>query len=139
MDNNTIESLREALKVSPNNIPLKLHLANILVHAERLDEAEKEFSELITLTDDAESKTGLANVFYLKGEYSKCNVILETLIHNENNDFDTLILYAKALIKEKSLEKAKVFMHWHYRKIQGSEMKNWTMNCGLVHRVLKTS
>ncbi len=106
MDNNTIESLREALKVSPNNIPLKLHLANILVHAERLDEAEKEFSELITLTDDAESKTGLANVFYLKGEYSKCNVILETLIHNENNDFDTLILYAKALIKEKSLEKA---------------------------------
>lgn len=107
MDNNTIESLREALKVSPNNIPLKLHLANILVHAERLDEAEKEFSELITLTDDAESKTGLANVFYLKGEYSKCNVILETLIHNENNDFDTLILYAKALIKEKSLEKAK--------------------------------
>ncbi len=107
MDNNSIESLREALKVSPNNIPLKLHLANILVHAERLDEAEKEFSELITLTDDAESKTGLANVFYLKGEYSKCNVILETLIHNENNDFDTLILYAKALIKEKSLEKAK--------------------------------
>lgn len=106
MDAHMIESLRQALKVSPQNVPLKMHLAEVLKNAGRLEEAEQEFAELISLTDSPESKTGLSSVFYLKGEYSKCNVVLEELIQQGNNDLDTLILHAKALVKEHSISKA---------------------------------
>ena len=75
-DNNSINSLKEALKFSPNNVPLKQHLAETLLRANRLDEAEIEYSELLRISSDPKSKAGLAKTFFLKGEYSKCNVIL---------------------------------------------------------------
>lgn len=106
MDNNTISSLREALRFSPENVPLKKHLAETLLHALMLDEAEKEYRELLTITDTAEIKTGLSRVFYLKGEYSRCNVILEELIQSGYSDFDGLILHAKALLKEHAVTRA---------------------------------
>ncbi|MES2733290.1 MAG: tetratricopeptide repeat protein, partial [Bacteroidota bacterium] len=106
MDDNSINNLRDALKFSPNNIPLKQHLAEILLKANRLDEAEIEYLELIKISPDKKSKIGLAKTFFLKGEYSTCNVILEEVIENGFQDFDVLILYTQALLKEKSIDKA---------------------------------
>lgn len=106
MDDNTINNLKEALKVSPGNIPLKQYLADTLLKASQLDEAEKEYKEIMAMADTHQSKTGLARVFYLKGQYSQCNVILEELIHTDAVDFDVLILHAKALLKEHSIAKA---------------------------------
>ena len=106
MDDNAINSLKEALKVSPGNIPLKKHLAETLINAKRFDEAEKEYKELLVLADTDEIKTSLSKVFYLKGEYSQCNVILEELIHSGYAGFEGLILHAKALLKEHSIAKA---------------------------------
>lgn len=106
MDDSTINNLREALKFSPGNIPLKQHLADTLLKASLLDEAEKEYKEIMAMADTIQSKTGLAKVFYQKGQFSQCNVILEELIQNESVDFDVLILHAKALLKERSMAKA---------------------------------
>ena len=106
MDENAINSLREALKISPNNIPLKQHLAEILLKLNRLEEAEQEYAELVQMNGSHTSKLGLAKVFFLREEYSKCNVILEELIEEDNADFEGLILYAKALLREQSVSKA---------------------------------
>jgi transitional endoplasmic reticulum ATPase len=106
MDENSINSLKEALRFSPDNIPLKQHLAEILLNANRLEEAEKEYSELLNISGDTKSKFGLARIFFLKSEYSKCNVILEHLIEDEPRDFDILLLYARALLREKSIDAA---------------------------------
>ncbi len=106
MDDHTINSLREALKFSPNNIPLKQHLAETLLQANRLDEAQTEFSELLQLTSDNKAKTGLAKTFYKKGEYSKCNVILEGIVDEGQEDFEVLLLHTRALLKEKAIAKA---------------------------------
>ena len=38
--------------------------------------------------------------------YSKCNVILEQIIDRQGHDFDTLILYARALLREHSVADA---------------------------------
>ena len=103
MDENTINSLREALKFSPDNIPLRHHLAEILVQANRLPEAEAEYLELMKLAPDDKTKTGLATVYFKQEAYSKCNVILEAVIEGGNPSFDTLILYSRALLKEKSI------------------------------------
>jgi transitional endoplasmic reticulum ATPase len=107
MDDNTIDNLKEALKFSPENIPLKKYLADTLLNAHRLDEAEKEYLELLALNDTLEIKSTLAKVFYLKGEYAKCNVILEEVIHNGHGNFEVLILHAKALLKEREVAKAR--------------------------------
>jgi transitional endoplasmic reticulum ATPase len=106
MDNNAIDSLREALKLSPDNVPLKLHLAETLLNAARLDEAEKEFTELLGLSAEKKIKLGLAKTFFAKGSYSKCNVILESILEEDIADFNVYILYAKALLKEHSVPKA---------------------------------
>ncbi|MEO6455546.1 MAG: AAA family ATPase [Ginsengibacter sp.] len=106
MDNNTINSLKEALKFSPGNVPLKKYLAETLLNASRLDEAEIEYKELLAITETNELKTSLSKVFYLKGEYSQCNVILEELINSGYSDFKVLILHARALLKENSVAKA---------------------------------
>ncbi|MBE7173231.1 MAG: ATP-binding protein [Williamsia sp.] len=107
MDEHTINSLKEALKFSPGNIPLKKHLADTLLQASRYEEAEKEYKELLAISDTPAIKIGLSQVFYMKGEYSQCNVILEELLHSGYQDFDLLILHAKALLKERSIAKAR--------------------------------
>lgn len=103
MDDNTINSLREALQFSPGNIPLKQHLAEVLLKANRLAEAETEYRELLALSNTDKVKAGLAHVYYLQKDYSKCNVILESL---ERPDFDMLLLHARALLKENDLQQA---------------------------------
>ncbi len=106
MDNETIQNLKEALKFSPNNIPLKLHLAEMLFKANRLEEAKQEFQELLKLDHNPKHKYGLASVFYALGEFSKCNVILEELIDSHHATFEMLVLHCRALVKEKEIPKA---------------------------------
>jgi AAA+ superfamily predicted ATPase len=106
MDDNTIEHLREALRISPGNVPLKIHLADTLLNMNRLDEAEKEFSELLKLSNDQRVKTGLARVFFQQGKYSQCNVILEELMDSGRPGFEEIILYSRALVREGSIGEA---------------------------------
>tara|TARA_R110002050_G_scaffold191297_2_gene326047 strand:+ start:441 stop:1754 length:1314 start_codon:yes stop_codon:yes gene_type:complete len=106
MNENTIESLKEALKYSPENAPLRLLLAENLLSLNRLEEAEAEYSILLKSSDDLKIKVGLAKVYYKKGNYSACNVILEEMIEMGSKDLKLLSLYAKALLKEDELAKA---------------------------------
>lgn len=106
MNDNTIESLREALKQSPDNIPLRLLLADNLLTLNRLEEAEKEYTTILKLSNETRPKIGLATVFYKKGSYSACNVILEEVIDQGTNEINVYALYAKCLLKEHSITKA---------------------------------
>lgn len=106
MTDTTIDSLRDALKHSPDNAPLRLLLAETLLTLNRLEEAETEYSTLLKQTSDTKAKVGLAKVFFKKGSYSACNVILEEVIDNGTRDINVFTLYAKGLLKENSTAKA---------------------------------
>jgi transitional endoplasmic reticulum ATPase len=106
MNDNTIDSLREALKHSPDNIPLRLLLADTLLTLSRFEEAEAEYSALLKLSNDNKAKVGLAKVFFTKGNYSACNVILEEVLDGGTSDLSVFTLYAKGLLKENSIVKA---------------------------------
>jgi transitional endoplasmic reticulum ATPase len=106
MNESTIESLREALKQSPNNTPLRLLLADTLLGLNRLEEAEIEYTLVLRSSNDTKAKIGLAKVFYKKGNYSACNVILEEFIESGHADIEALTLYAKGLLKENSIPRA---------------------------------
>lgn len=106
MNENTIQGIREALKHSPENIPLRILLAENLLALNRLEEAETEYTTVLRISNDAKARHGLATVYFRKGNYSACNVILEEVIEEGNSDIAVLILYTKALLKENSVSKA---------------------------------
>jgi transitional endoplasmic reticulum ATPase len=107
MNDNTIQSLRDALKYSPDNYPLRFLLADTLLSMNRLEDAEIEFSLLLKQTNEAKAEVGLAKVFFKKGNYSACNVILEGLMErHEVTDVAVYVLYAKGLLNENSIAKA---------------------------------
>ena len=62
-----IQALRQALSVSPDNIPLRLHLASSLMGLGRFGEAEEEYRRALSLAaDHLEAKIGLAVILILK-------------------------------------------------------------------------
>src|SRR5688500_770027 len=106
MTDSTINSLREALKHSPENTPLRLLLADTLLNLGRIEEAEIEYTLILKAKDDLKAKTGLAKVFFRKGNFSACNVILEQIIEEGRQDLEILVLHAKGLLKENAIAKA---------------------------------
>jgi transitional endoplasmic reticulum ATPase len=108
MDNNTINNLLEALKFSPDNQPLKFHLADSLFKMKRYDEAEIQFIELIRLSNSNQYKFGLAQTYFAKKEFSKALVILEDVLDNEEH-FESLIMLSKILLEENAVQKAQKY------------------------------
>jgi SpoVK/Ycf46/Vps4 family AAA+-type ATPase len=101
------EGLREALRLSPDNIPLRTHLAEQLLSAGRGDEAEREFkTALATRPDDAKLKIGLASAFYQQGKNSAAMVIVEDLVKQRDVPAKASMLYARLLLKAGDIERA---------------------------------
>lgn len=102
-----MRALREALKFSPNNIPLRLHLAETLLSLARPEEAEKEFRDALALApQDAQLKLGLARAFQQQGKISTAIVILEELTRQPNPPAQAFLLHARLLYREGEVEEA---------------------------------
>ena len=101
------DALREALKVSPDNVPLRRHLADSLLSAGRADEAEIEYREAAKHSpDDVGLKLGLARAFARQGKDSQAIVLLETMSKGESAVPAARVLLAKLLFKAGQVEEA---------------------------------
>lgn len=105
--NEAIEALKAALAVSPDNIPLRQHLAQSLLKAHRFEEAEHEFTTLVRTDPSAKNKLGLARCYLRTERIPAALVVLEELLDQDANAFDAWLLYARALVEEGSLGKAR--------------------------------
>src|SRR5579859_4876647 len=113
----TIKSLREAVRISPQNPPLRQHLADTLLSLNRADEAEKEYREALKLWPQQESfKVGLAQAFYQQGKHDMALTLVEELVKNPEIAPKVQVLYSRLLLQggdnaqakeayEKALEK----------------------------------
>ncbi|MGB3591725.1 MAG: AAA family ATPase [Nonlabens sp.] len=99
MDDKTIQNLREALEFSPDNIPLRLHLADSLRLANKLEQAEDEYEIILQYGSQPKARLGLALISYKQKNYSKAIVILESLIHEGNKDLDAHLFYTRSLVR----------------------------------------
>jgi SpoVK/Ycf46/Vps4 family AAA+-type ATPase len=114
MNDESIQSLREALNVSPDNIPLRLHLAESLLFLNKMDEAEKEFKIILSQSpNQIKAKTGLANIYYRQGNFSTGIVIMEDFINSIAPNLDAYLLYARLLLKDNSTAQAMEY----YKKV----------------------
>lgn len=107
MNNNDIESLREAIENSPDNLPLRIMLAGKYLHMGRLEEAETEYQTVLNYNSaHIKAKEGLAEIYFRRGRYSGVIVIVEELIARKDVSERMLVICAKSLVREKSIGEA---------------------------------
>eukprot|EP00913_Durusdinium_trenchii_P028484 g26712.t1 len=88
------------LRVTPDNIPLRKHLAETLLQRGRFDEAETELrGALANAPESAELKLALADVYHRGEKYSHAIVIVEDLVKGPNPSAQALLLHARLLVR----------------------------------------
>jgi SpoVK/Ycf46/Vps4 family AAA+-type ATPase len=102
-----VSALREALRHSPDNVPLRLHLAETLMGFGRPEEAEKEYRQGLTIaSNDVRFKVGLAGAFYQQGKNSHAMVIVEELIKQPDAPAKAHLIYSRLLFRAGDIERS---------------------------------
>lgn len=97
----TIRGLREAVQLTPDNIPLRQALAQALGGMGRWDEAESELRDALNRApNNADLKLSLARASMQLGKTSQAIVILESLIDTRSASGAAYVLYARLLFQE---------------------------------------
>lgn len=108
-----INSLREAVRLSPDNAPLRQHLADTYLKLGHGEEAEKEYRAALSKDpDNANLKLGLARTFFRLNKQSHSLVVLEDLVKDSRAPGRAFVLYAKLLAGAGDVEQAII----QYRK-----------------------
>jgi len=103
----TIESLREALKLSPDNLPLRMLLGENLLSSGRFDEAESEFTTALAKNpNNTKLAVSLAQSCFSNGKYSHAQVILEDCLTKSDVPAKAHLLYSRVMLNEGKLQEA---------------------------------
>lgn len=93
-------ALREALRLSPDNVPLLSHIAEVVLRNGGFAEAETLFKRALALdATQTAAKVGLASAFYQQGKTSAALVIVEDLAKSSNPPPRALLLHARLALK----------------------------------------
>ncbi|MHB8575168.1 MAG: AAA family ATPase [Dehalococcoidia bacterium] len=99
VDDEAILSLREALAFSPDNVPLRRHLAETLLAQGRSAEAAEEYQQaLLRLPDDSRLQLGLATAFFGDGRLPQALVLVERAIERGDGAPSAHLLHARLLL-----------------------------------------
>lgn len=96
-----IDALREALRVSPGNLPLRRHLAESLLRRGQVDEAVSEFKAALQLDPaDPSARLGLGRAFYRLARFGEASVLIEALCEEAQPPAAALLLWARLLRRD---------------------------------------
>jgi len=102
-----LHALREALKISPENGPLRIHLAESLRGLGRFAEAEVEWKLALSKNPDSHPvKIGLARTYLDQGKSGTAMVIVEDLIKGHNTPPEAILLHARLLERAGEIARA---------------------------------
>lgn len=102
-----LAGLMAAVKLSPDNVPLRQHLAEALEQLGRFEEAEAEWKALLALQPQGPAVLlGLARLYYQQGKFSQSSVVLESLVRDPNAPGAAHVLLAKLLLRDGDVERA---------------------------------
>ena len=106
-NDDAVAGLREAVKLSPGNVPLRVALSEMLMGLGRYDEAEAEYRQAIGIApNDLKLKIGLAAAFYQQDKNSHALVIIEDMIKSPDVPARALLLHAKLLLRAGDVDRA---------------------------------
>jgi len=96
----TVQALRAALEHSPDNAPLRQHLADVLLGLNRADEAEQEYRRALPLAPDSGPiKLGLAQAYYQLGKNTQALVVVEDVLRANKPPARAYLLHARLLFR----------------------------------------
>jgi transitional endoplasmic reticulum ATPase len=102
-----IQALRQALSVSPENVPLRQHLADTLLGQGEPEAAEREYAQALNLEpQNVQVKLGLARAFFQQGKDSQALVLVEDVLKQGETSAATLTLHSRLLLKTGAVEKS---------------------------------
>lgn len=102
-----IQQLIEAVAISPNNIPLRLQLAQFLIDDGEYNDAIEQYQQILKLEyGHTKARKSLANIYFKQKKYSTAIIVFESLYKESLLDEKENVLYAKSLIKENSVNEA---------------------------------
>jgi SpoVK/Ycf46/Vps4 family AAA+-type ATPase len=97
--------LLEALEFSPDNVPLRLQVADMMMQEKQYEEAAKQYQEVLNKNyGNAKASAGLAASYYQQQKFSAAIVVYEQIDGNLTRADQ--VLYIKCLIKENSIQQA---------------------------------
>jgi transitional endoplasmic reticulum ATPase len=103
-----IAPLREALEASPDNIPLRRHLADQLGRLERFEEAEAEYRDLLGRTpEDDGLRLALAQAYLGQGKAGHADILVELVTGREDPPARAFVLLAQIRIAERDFQGAR--------------------------------
>jgi transitional endoplasmic reticulum ATPase len=102
-----LRPLFDAVAVSPDNVPLRTHLAESLAGLGRHEEAERAFRDVLALApQNHAAQAGLARAYDALGKASHAFVILERLVQDQDSPPAARVHYAKLLARNGDVERA---------------------------------
>jgi transitional endoplasmic reticulum ATPase len=105
--NDPLLPLREALNFSPDNIPLRQHIADTLLNRGEAAAAAREYQQALALApQNRDLKLGLAKAYYQEGKDSAALVLLEDLLVQGETTPTILTLHARLLMRSGDLHTA---------------------------------
>ncbi len=108
MEFDEIKQLQEAVKGSPDNVPLRKLLCNAFMKQKRYQDAEIEYKDALKIApNDIQLKVGLANAFHGQDKTSLGLVIIEEIINLPTPPAGGWLVYAKLLLKAGQAREAK--------------------------------
>lgn len=103
----TVRALRSALKFSPDNVPLRQHLADTLLSLGQPEEAEQEYRQALALKpEETQLKLGLAKAFYQQSKHSQALVIVEDLLRRSDCPALAYLIHARLLLNSGAIQQA---------------------------------
>ena len=109
-DQEAIEELRQAIELSPRNVPLRRSLASMLMKRGDFSAAEAVFRDALAIApQDMRLKCGLARAFWQQGKSGEAMVLLEQVSKSPDATADALLLYARLLEEDGQIRDAVAF------------------------------
>jgi len=103
-----IDALQEALRHSPDNVPLRVHLADTLHRARRSAEAEAMYREALNLAPgDDRVRLALARCYLDQGRTSHAAVLVELVVQRPSASAEAYVLLARVRLRERELAGAR--------------------------------
>lgn len=105
MNNEAIRSLLEALSLSPGNVPLRLHVAGLMLGDKMYTEAAEQFQLVLEKSyGNEKAQLGLAESYFELRKFSAASVIYEQM--QDKLQLEDQVRYIKCLVKEDAMPQA---------------------------------
>jgi ATP-dependent 26S proteasome regulatory subunit len=102
-----IATLRDAVALSPENIPLRVSLGNLLLGSGQPEAAEVEFRAALSIAPENPAlKLGLARAFFQQQKDSAALVVLEELAKRSDAPGAAHVLFARLLLRRGEVSQA---------------------------------